>query len=96
MEILYADEFVKEFKRLPRVIQKRALKQEILFKENPLHPSLNTEKLSPRIKQLWSIRVDRKYRIIYRYQEHTKVYFLAIGEHNWIYKYTNRLWNRNT
>ncbi len=91
MEIIYADEFVKEFKRLSKAIQKRALKQELLFKTNPLHPSLNTEKLSPKVKQLWSIRVDRKYRIIYRYHGDTRVYFITIGEHDWIYKYSNRL-----
>ena len=91
MEILYADEFVKQFRRLPKAMQRRALKQELIFKENPIHPSLNTEKLSPHIKQLWSIRVDRKYRIIFRYHSNSHVYFLAIGAHDWIYKYTNRL-----
>lgn len=91
MEILYADEFVKQFKRLPKQIQQKALKQELIFKENPLHTSLNTEKLSPKSKQLWSVRVDRKYRIIFRFNSNQNVYFMAIGEHNWVYKYTNRL-----
>ena len=61
MQVFYVDEFVKQFKRLPKAIQKRALKQEIIFKANPFHPSLNIEKLLPKIKQLWSIRIDRKY-----------------------------------
>ena len=91
MKILYADEFVKQFKRLPKSLQLRAVKQESIFKENPIHPSLNTEKLLPRTKQLWSIRVDRKYRIVFRYHTASHVYFLAIGEHDWIYKYTNRI-----
>jgi mRNA-degrading endonuclease RelE of RelBE toxin-antitoxin system len=91
MEILYADEFVKQFKHLPKRIQQRAVKQEEIFKENPLHPSLNTEKLSPKSKQLWSIRIDRKYRIIFRFNSDQNVYFMAIGEHDWVYKYTNRL-----
>ena len=91
MEIIYADEFVKQFKRLPKSIQHRALKQESIFKENQLHPSLHTEKLVPRSRQLWSMRVDIKYRIIFRYYDESAVYFLAIGEHDWIYKITNRL-----
>ena len=37
------------------------------------------------------MRVDKKYRIIFRHLEDKTVYFLAIGEHDWIYKYTNRL-----
>ncbi|MFM2424143.1 MAG: hypothetical protein RLZZ70_534 [Candidatus Parcubacteria bacterium] len=93
MEIIYADEFAKQFRKLSKRIQQNAVKQEEVFRENPLHPSLNIEKLRPRSKELWSIRVDKKYRIIFRYTASTKshVYFLAIGEHDFIYKFTNRL-----
>ncbi len=93
MNILYADEFVKQFRKLDKRVQQSAIKQESLFKDNPLHPSLNIEKLRPRKKELWSIRVDKKYRIIFRYTDTTRndIYFLAIGEHNFIYKFANRL-----
>lgn len=93
MEIIYADEFVKQFRKLSRRVQQNAIKQEELFRENPLHPSLNIEKLRPRAKDLWSIRVDNKYRIIFRYITNTKneIYFLNIGEHDYIYKYINPL-----
>jgi mRNA-degrading endonuclease RelE of RelBE toxin-antitoxin system len=93
MNIVYADEFVKQLRKLPKNIQLRAVKQEALFRENFFYPSLHTEKLILRSKELWSIRVDKKYRIILRFagDDAELVYFLAIGEHDWIYKYTNRL-----
>lgn len=50
VEVELADEFVKRYKLLPVVIQKKAEKQERLFRNNPFHPSLHTEKLEPRGK----------------------------------------------
>jgi proteic killer suppression protein len=91
MEIVYADEFVKRFKRLPLDRKKKAVKQEKLFRQDPFHPSLHTEKLTPKSKQLWSFRVDKKYRIIFKHQNDESVLFMTVGEHDWIYKYTNRL-----
>ncbi len=91
MKIIYADEFVKRFNQLPLAIKKRALKQETMFKINQFYPSLNTEKLIPKTRQLWSFRVDKKYRIVFRQFTADTIVFLSIGEHDWIYKYTNRL-----
>lgn len=91
MQIIYTDEFVKRFNQLPDVIKKRALKQEILFKVNQFHPSLHIEKLIPKGKQLWSFRVDKKYRIIFSHSAGDVVVFLSVGVHDWIYKYTNRI-----
>lgn len=86
MEILVTAEFVRRYQKLPISIQRKAEKQETLFRENPHHPSLHTEKLEPRGKQLWSLRVDRRYRIIFRFAAKNKVIFLNVGPHDWIYK----------
>ena len=48
MEISLTDEFVRRYKLLPVSIQKKAEKQEKLFRQNPFHPSLHTEKLEPK------------------------------------------------
>ncbi len=40
-------------------------KQLELFKNNPRHPSLNSEILEPRSLKLYSFRIDRKYRVIF-------------------------------
>lgn len=86
MEIFKTRKFEKEYNELPLQIQKKAEKQEILFKNNPLHPSLHTEKLSPKWKNVWSFRIDDNYRIIFRFLDNNSILFLNVGPHNWIYK----------
>ncbi|MEA3449654.1 MAG: type II toxin-antitoxin system mRNA interferase toxin, RelE/StbE family [Patescibacteria group bacterium] len=86
MQIIVTKEFEKCYLVLPSVIKKKALKQEKLFRNNPFHPSLNTEKLSPKGKQLWSIRIDKTYRIVFRFIDGNTVLFLTTGTHDWIYK----------
>jgi len=86
LEILLTDEFVRLYKLLPAHIQKKAEKQEKLFRQNPFHPSLHTEKLEPKGKQVWSFRIDRSYRVLFRFAERQKVIFLTVGPHDWIYK----------
>lgn len=86
MEILVTKEFEIRYKDLPEIIKKKAEKQEKLFIKNAFHPSLNTEKLEPKGKQIWSFRIDRKYRIFFRFINGGKVVFLTVGPHDWIYK----------
>jgi mRNA-degrading endonuclease RelE of RelBE toxin-antitoxin system len=86
VEILLTEEFVKRYKQLSSSIQKKAEKQEQLFRQNPFHPSLHTEKLEPKGKQIWSFRVDRSYRVLFRFLERDKVIFLTIGPHDWVYR----------
>jgi len=84
MRILFTEEFKRQYNRLSRGIQKKADKQQRLFRNDPFHPSLNTEKLVPKEKAVWSFRVDQKYRIAFRYIDGTAILALAIGPHDWI------------
>lgn len=85
-EIFLTEEFEKYYKKLPLTVKIKAEKQEQLFCKNPFHPSLHTEKLEPKSKEVWSFRIDKKYRIIFRFIDGNKVVFLTIGPHDWIYK----------
>lgn len=87
MEIILTKEFEKRYQDLPVTIQKKAEKQEKLFRHNPFHPSLYTEKLNPKSKEVWSFRVDRRYRVIFRFLTPTKVLFLTVGPHDWVYRF---------
>ena len=86
MEIYYADEFEKGYIKLPKQIKAKAETQEKLFINNPFYPSLHTEKLSPKSREVWSFRIDKNYRIIFRFLNNDKVIFLNVGHHHWIYK----------
>jgi toxin HigB-1 len=90
-EIIVSAEFQKLYIELPVSIKKKAEKQEKLFRNNPFHPSLHTEKLEPKGKQLWSFRIDKSYRIIFRFLDGKTVLFLTVGPHGWIYRLKNRL-----
>jgi len=81
------DEFIKRYQELPKTIRAKAEKQEKLFRQNPFYPSLHTEKLEPKNKQIWSFRIDKNYRIIFRFLDGNKILFLTVGHHNWIYKF---------
>lgn len=86
MRILLSDEFRENFSCLEKQIQKRADKQIVIFKNNPFYPSLHTEKLAPKSKEVWSFRIDKKYRVVFRFLDENSVLFLTIGPHDWVYR----------
>lgn len=43
-----------------------------LFKNNPFHPSLNTELLIPKSMGIWSFRVDKKVRALFFFRDDRK------------------------
>jgi addiction module RelE/StbE family toxin len=80
-KIILDDEFLEEFDQLPHAIQKRVLKTKQLLLENPLYPSLRLHKLSGHLQGLWSIRINRHYRIIFEPLEGGNVLFVSVGTH---------------
>jgi len=87
MEVVVSDEFERHYCRLSPALKTKAEKQERLFRNNPFHPSLHTEKLEPRGKQVWSFRIDKSYRVAFRFITGTKVLFLTVGPHDWVYRF---------
>ncbi len=67
IEISTTATFDRLFQDLPKHIQRKAATRTDLFRENPFHPSLRTEKLHPKHHEVWSFRVDRAYRIIFKF-----------------------------
>jgi mRNA-degrading endonuclease RelE of RelBE toxin-antitoxin system len=91
MRIEVTPQFEKMYAKLPIKTKLAAEKQIEYFLQDQFHPSLNVEKLKPRSKHLWSLRVDKKYRIIFVHLQTNVVVFVAVGAHDFIYKFTNRL-----
>lgn len=86
LDVFVTEEFQKRYGNLPTIIQRKAEKQEKIFRQNPFHSSLHTEKLEPKGREVWSFRIDKKYRIFFRFINGNKVRFLTVGSHDWIYK----------
>ena len=90
VEIFYTAEFDKLFRALPNGIQVKAKRRIRLFQTNPFLPTLETEKLNIPFGEFWSFRIDRAYRIIFRFNTYDQVTFDAAGHHGWIYRFAAR------
>ncbi len=84
-KLYYSKKFVKEFKKLPEEIIKLAVKKEVIFKNNPLHPSLRLHELHGKFKGIWAISITGNYRIIFERMDSGDIVFVSIGKHD-IYK----------
>jgi proteic killer suppression protein len=79
--IHYNKAFEKQFQALPKLIQKKTVKTENYFRDNPFHTSLRLHKLEGKLKGLWSISIDMKYRIIFKPIDDGDILFISIGLH---------------
>ncbi|MCK9577939.1 type II toxin-antitoxin system mRNA interferase toxin, RelE/StbE family [bacterium] len=80
--ILYSSKFIKRLKILPVKIIDLAIEKEAIFKENPLHPSLRLHELKGELSGLWSISLNRSYRIIFTRMDNGDILFVSIGKHD--------------
>lgn len=85
-KIHYSKRFAKDLKGLPKQIIALAVKKEVVFKKNPLHPSLRLHELHGKFQGIWSISITSNYRIIFERMENGDILFVSIGRHD-IYKY---------
>ena len=83
--IHYNQDFEKQFRYLPLDVRRKAVKAEKLFRDNPFHHSLRLHKLKGKLLGLWSISIDRNFRLLYSEDEHS-IYFFDIGTHDQVYK----------
>ena len=67
-------------------LEKKFFKQLNFLLMDISYPSLEVELLEPKHLKFWSFRVDKKYRVIFKFLGRSKVVLIAIGPHNWIYK----------
>ena len=79
--------FDRLFTKLPRTIQRKAATKTELFQNNPFYASLRTEKLHPKRHNVWRFRVDRAYRIVFKFINPNHAELRYIGHHHSIYQY---------
>lgn len=80
-QIIYTDRFKKQHRLLSDEIKRKSAKAVCLFLENVLHPSLRLHTLSEPLKGLWSISIDKKYRITLQPIKGNTYLFVSIGTH---------------
>ena len=74
----------KEIRNKDRNLYKKIQKQLELFQNNPHHLSLRTHKLTGDLKNVWSVSIDKSYRMLY--QDGNLYYFFDLGTHDQVYK----------
>ena len=77
--------FEKKFERLPKNLQKIAVRKILLFENNPSHPGLNTHKLKGPLSGFWSFYINKNFRVLFRFLKNNEVIYYDIDTHN-IYK----------
>ncbi len=82
MEIEYTSHFKRIYQKLPLAVQKKAEKQETVFRNNPLDQRLDTHKLHGKLKAFYSFSVDRRYRIVFQFLTKERAVFLDVGDHD--------------
>ena len=80
MEILFTNQFKKDYKRLSPQIQKNVKEKIPLLENNPMHPTLRTKKIKGS-KYVFECSVNMGIRITWQYQNQD-ILLRAVGEHD--------------
>jgi len=79
--IHYTSDFRKAYRKLPDKIQDIIDRKDILFRGNPLHPSLKTHKLHGPLDGLCSFWITREYRVLFEFVKDGAIFYDA-GTHS--------------
>jgi mRNA interferase RelE/StbE len=80
MQIKTTQEFIKDYKNLPPLIQKRTDEKLRLLLSNPQHPSLGIKKMKG-FSEIWEGRITENYRFTFQIQGDTFI-LRKIGTHD--------------
>jgi len=78
----YKPSFIRQYKRLPTVLQEEVRERIELLKADPKHIFLKMHKLQGRLAGKWSISVNYAYRIVFQMISEKEIVLLAVGDHD--------------
>jgi len=78
MKRAFTRKFRKQLDSLPRQVRRLAVKNYLLWRENPLHPSIRWKTLA---RGVWSARIGGDYRAV-AYVDGNIALWVWIGSHN--------------
>ena len=83
----FSPEILQKFKQLKGKnlnLYQKLIKQLDLFQKNPRHRSLRLHKIKQGKDNIWSISIDKDYRMLY--VENEIIYFFELGTHDEVYR----------
>ncbi len=92
VKVAISSDFLTAFARLPRQVQGKVTEFVNKFRNNPMSPGINYEKLNSGIdKKIYSVRIDDTYRGIVVRQKESGVYLLLwVDHHDEAYQWASR------
>lgn len=87
MKLLLSAHFKKDFRKLPKQVQKKVEKKLRLLVDNPAHPSLRVKKMKgqPGRWPFWEARIDRFWRMSFQ-KIKSELRLARIGPHDKVLK----------
>jgi plasmid maintenance system killer protein len=80
--VRYSSHFRRRLKKLNRDLAAEVAEREKQFRIDCFHPSLDTHKLSGKLKGFWSFSITRKYRILFQFISAHEAYFIDVDDHD--------------
>jgi addiction module RelE/StbE family toxin len=86
MKIRYDAHFLKEAQRFPKKTQVKLADLLAVLEQDPKSPLLHTKALSGKLVGLFSFRITRDWRVIFRFVDHDTIFLLAAKHRKDIYQ----------
>ncbi|MBI4253101.1 type II toxin-antitoxin system YoeB family toxin [Candidatus Uhrbacteria bacterium] len=86
MILRYGDHFLKNARALPKPQQKKLARLLEVLEANPYHSLLHTKPLTGELAGLYSFRITRDWRVIFRFDSPIEIILIDVGNRKNIYR----------
>jgi addiction module RelE/StbE family toxin len=86
VRVYYSDTFLRRVRKLTEKQQVKLARLVVLLKENPYHPQLHIKSLSGDLSGIYSFRITRDYRVLFKFLSPDEIILVDVGDRKDIYK----------
>jgi len=86
MKLVYDKQFLKQVRKLPKVQQQKLARLLLVLENDPYDIRLHTKPLSVPLQGLYSFRISREYRIIFRFLDEETIFLNSAKHRKDIYR----------
>jgi len=86
MNVVYSRNFLKAVSHLPVQIQEKLDELLAILAEEPFHALLHTKQLAGELRESYSFRVTRDWRVIFEFETRDTIRLVAVGHRKDIYR----------
>ncbi len=80
MKIITTKQFSRDYYQLSDSLKSKTKKQINFLEKNRFHPSLHSEKLEPKSENIFSFRINKKFRVSFLIEENC-IFLICITNH---------------